>query len=175
MGQSIIKLDFYFIYIIIIFMEEKLPEEIYNLISKTVSEMGLELYDVEYDGRNLRVFIDMPGGVTIDTCVEVSNLLSLRLDALDLIPHSYVLEVSSPGVERKLKTAEHFKKAIGKKIMVQKEKEYIYGELLDANDEKIKIKTLEGSTIGAGEIININYSEIKKAEIKVTTKELFQK
>lgn len=156
-------------------MEKKLPEEIYNLIFKIVNEMGLELYDVEYDGKNLRVYIDMPGGVTINTCEEVSNLLSLKLDALDLIPHSYVLEVSSPGVERKLKNVEHFKKAIGKKIIVQKENEYIYGELLNADNQLITLKTLEGSNVKPGEIININYLEIKKAEIKVTTKELFKK
>jgi ribosome maturation factor RimP len=156
-------------------MEKKLPEEIYNLILRTVNEIGLELYDLEYDGKNLRVYIDMPGGVTIDTCVEVANLLSLRLDALDLIPHSYILEVSSPGVERKLKTAEHFQKAVGKKVMVQKENEYLYGELLAADEEKITLKTLAGSSIKAGEIVNISYSEIKKAEVKVPTKELFKK
>ncbi|MEO0096986.1 MAG: ribosome maturation factor RimP [candidate division WOR-3 bacterium] len=156
-------------------MGKKLSEEIYNLIFKIVNEMGLELYDVEYDGKNLRVYIDMLGGVTINTCEEVSNLLSLKLDTLDLIPHSYVLEVSSPGVERKLKNVEHFKKAIGKKIIVQKENEYIYGELLNADNQLITLKTLEGSNVKPGEIININYLEIKKAEIKVTTKELFKK
>lgn len=156
-------------------MKEKLSQEIYNLILKTVNEMGLELYDVEYDGKNLKVYIDTPGGVTINTCEEVSNLLSLRLDALDLIPHSYVLEVSSPGIERKLKTAEHFKKAIGKKVMVQKENEYIYGELLNANDRQITLKVLESSNLKPGEIANIFYPDIKKAEIKVSTKELFKK
>lgn len=154
---------------------EKLSEEIYNLIFKTVNERGLELYDVEYDGKNLRVYIDSPGGVTINTCEEVSNILSLRLDALDLIPHSYVLEVSSPGVERKLKKVEHFKKVIGKKIMVQRENDYIYGELLNADDQLITLKTLESSYLKPGEVVNINYSEIKKAEVKVTTKELFKK
>lgn len=156
-------------------MEEKLPPEVYNLVLRTVNELGLELYDVEYDGRNLRVYIDMPGGVTINNCEEVSNLLSLRLDALDLIPHSYTLEVSSPGIERKLKNVEHFKKAVGKKIMVQKEKEYIYGELLNADEKEITLRILESNNQKPGEIININYSEIKKAEIKVTSKELFKK
>ncbi|MCS7249967.1 MAG: ribosome maturation factor RimP [candidate division WOR-3 bacterium] len=156
-------------------MEEKLPKEVYDLIFKTVNEMGLELYDVEYDGRNLRVYIDKAGGVTINTCEEVSNLLSLRLDALDLIPHSYVLEVSSPGVERKLKNVEHFKKVIGKKIIIQKDNEYIYGELLKADEKSITLKVLEGSNLKAGEIVNINYIEIKKAEVKVTTQELFKK
>lgn len=156
-------------------MIKKLPEEIYNLILKTINELGLELYDVEYDGRNLRVYIDMPGGVRINTCEEVSNLLSLRLDALDLIPHSYILEVSSPGVERKLKKVEHFKKAVGKKIMVQKENEYLYGELLNANDKEVTLKILESSDLKPGEIVSINYWEIKKAEVKVTNKELFKK
>ncbi|MEO0087339.1 MAG: ribosome maturation factor RimP [candidate division WOR-3 bacterium] len=156
-------------------MKEKLPEEIYNLIFKTVSEMGVELYDVEYDGKNLRVYIDMPGGVTINICEEVSNLLSLRLDALDLIPHSYILEVSSPGIERKLKNVEHFKKAVGKKVMIQRENDYIYGELINANDQQITLKVLEAPNFKSGEFAVINYSEVKKAEVKVTTRELFQK
>lgn len=87
-----------------------------------VQEAGLELVDVEYkkEGGNwyLRVFIDKPGGVDVDDCSHVSELLSERLDEVDPIPAAYFLEVSSPGAERPLRNPTDYERAVGQHVHV---------------------------------------------------------
>lgn len=78
------------------------------------------LYDILYvkEGQKkvLRIFADAENGIGIDTCEKISRDISDFLDGEDLIKEVYSLEVSSPGVERKLRTEEHFHSVIGKKI-----------------------------------------------------------
>lgn len=93
-----------------------------ELVTPIVDKEGLELVDIEYakEGANwfLRVFIDKPGGVDIEDCSRVSEILSAKLDEVDPIPTSYFLEVSSPGAERPLKKPADFEKAIGKQVHI---------------------------------------------------------
>lgn len=89
-----------------------------------LSESGYELVEVEFGqhgGRGvLRVYVDRrPGGVTIDDCVAVSQLLGPILDATDLVGGSYTLEVSSPGFERPVRKAEDFARFAGETIAVK--------------------------------------------------------
>ncbi|MFD2044140.1 ribosome maturation factor RimP [Ornithinibacillus salinisoli] len=83
-----------------------------ELVKPILTNKNLELVDVEYvkEGKNwfLRVYIDKAGGVDITECGEVSEQLSEKLDEVDPIKEAYFLEVSSPGVERPLKTKEDF-------------------------------------------------------------------
>ncbi len=93
-------------------------------IAKPVAEKhGVILWDVRFEKEGsiwfLRVFIDKDGSVTIDDCEKVSRELSSLLDEADPIEQSYVLEVSSPGVERDLVRDWHFEKYIGSPIQVR--------------------------------------------------------
>jgi ribosome maturation factor RimP len=94
-----------------------------DLVLPILAEKKLELVDIEYvkEGRNwfLRVFIDKEGGIDITECGEVSEILSEKLDEVDPIKEPYFLEVSSPGVERPLKTAEDFSKNINQNVFVK--------------------------------------------------------
>ncbi len=78
------------------------------------------IWDVEYVKEAgtwfLRVYLDKPGGVTIDDCEAVSRVLSDKLDEADPIEGSYVLEVSSPGADRVLRKPEHFAQFMGEKV-----------------------------------------------------------
>jgi len=83
----------------------KLDPRLSVVIERVVEREGIELVHAEMTGgRNptLRVYIDKPGGVTLDDCASVSDRLSLMLDVEDLIPHQYTLEVASPGLDRGL-------------------------------------------------------------------------
>ncbi|MGE0104002.1 MAG: ribosome maturation factor RimP [Blastocatellales bacterium] len=83
----------------------ELDPKIREIIERVTERDGLELVHAELTGgRNavLRILIDKPGGVTIDDCSDVSQRVSLILDVEDLIPHQYVLEVASPGLDRGL-------------------------------------------------------------------------
>lgn len=93
-------------------MNETMEQRIGLLVEPIVREKGLELVNVEYvkEGTHwyLRLYIDKDGGVDMDDCTEVSNLVSEILDQEDPIPQAYMLEVSSPGLERPLKKEEDF-------------------------------------------------------------------
>jgi ribosome maturation factor RimP len=93
-------------------------------IVKPIAEgLGLSIWDVRFakEGTDwyLRIFIDKDGGVSIDDCVELTRAVTKPLDEADPITQSYMLEVSSPGVERELVRDEHFEKYIGAKVMVR--------------------------------------------------------
>ena len=99
---------------------EKIAED----IAKDITDpLGIDIYDVEYVKEAgefyLRIYIDKPDGVTIDDCEKVSRALSDELDKSDPIRDAYILEVSSPGLGRKLKKDRHFEKSIGEKVEVK--------------------------------------------------------
>ena len=99
---------------------EKIAEDIAKDIT---GPLGIDIYDVEYVKEAgefyLRIYIDKPDGVTIDDCEKVSRALSDELDKSDPIRDAYILEVSSPGLGRKLKKDRHFEKSIGEKVEVK--------------------------------------------------------
>ena len=94
-----------------------------QLILPVLEEKGFELVDVEYvkEGGNwyLRAYIDKPGGITVDDCEAVSRILSDKLDEMDFIDESYILEVSSPGLGRPLKKDKDFLRSIGSEVEVR--------------------------------------------------------
>lgn len=95
-----------------------------ELIEPILREMGFELVDVEYlnaQGRwVLRIYVDKEeGGVTLDDCATVSGEIGDLIDVKDIIRHRYMLEVSSPGLDRPLKREKDFFRAMGKKIRVK--------------------------------------------------------
>ncbi|MBP7177006.1 MAG: ribosome maturation factor RimP [Thermoclostridium sp.] len=101
----------------------KVTEAVAQLARPVVDGLGLELVDVEYvrEGTQwfLRIFIDKPGGITLDDCEAVHRPLSDKLDQADPIPQAYMLEVSSPGVERPFKTPRDYEKAIGQQVQIK--------------------------------------------------------
>jgi ribosome maturation factor RimP len=98
-----------------------------ELTEQVVTREGCRLYDMEFvggskgRGRILRVYIDRnPENVGVEDCANVSRGLNLLLDVEDVVPgEAYLLEVSSPGLERKLKEAWHFEEAVGKTVVVK--------------------------------------------------------
>lgn len=88
-----------------------------------IAELGFDLWDVEYvrEGKEyyLRVYIDKEGGITIDDCVELSRRLSDELDKDDFIEDAYTLEVSSPGLGRRLVKDREYTKSIGREVSVK--------------------------------------------------------
>ncbi len=82
--------------------------------------LGLDLWDVQFvkEGADwhLRILIDKPGGVSIDDCVDMTHAIDPELDREDPIPQEYLLEVSSPGLERKLTRPEHFEAWLGRPV-----------------------------------------------------------
>lgn len=93
-------------------LQEKLiAEKVKELVEPLIKSMGYRLFDVEFKpekGWVLRIILDKEGGITIGDCEEVSKRVSALLDVEDIIPVSYLLEVSSPGLTRELTKPSHF-------------------------------------------------------------------
>ena len=93
------------------------------LLTPLIEGLGYELWELEYSpGRGnafLRLYLDAEAGITIEDCERVSRAVSELLDAEDPIPGQYTLEVSSPGLERPLRTARHFARFVGETVSVE--------------------------------------------------------
>lgn len=95
-------------------------QRVWELAEPLAKDLGLSLWDVQFvkEGADwfLRLFIDKEGGVTIDDCVDMTHAVNPVLDRKDPISQEYLLEVSSPGLERKLTRPEHFARYLGKPV-----------------------------------------------------------
>lgn len=123
-----------------------MQERLDTLIHATVTGLGYDLWGYEYrpqtESALLRIFIDAEQGITVEDCGRVSNQLSASLDVEDLIPVAYILEVSSPGIDRVLFIPAHYALYVGQQIKVrtrlpvEKRRNFV-GKLKDANDTRI--------------------------------------
>ncbi len=148
----------------------EIVSKIERLIDPILKEKSFELVDLEYKsegkGKIVRVFIDKQGGVNMDDCSAVSRELSILLDVHDIIPGSYNLEVSSPGLTRQLKKPADFGKNIGKKLKLKLinpiKKQYVLRNvnLVDFVDNTINIE-YEGNNY------DIPLSSIVKANLEL--------
>ncbi len=137
------------------------------LVEPILADLGLELYDLEFAGGTLRVTIDTPPGgptgVDIDKIALVNRTLGRALDHDDVVPGRYVLEVTSPGLERTLRTSAHFVRETGKTVNVRlvsalDGRRRMTGLLQAAGDDSFTVR-LDDS----GETVEIPYSLLDKA------------
>ena len=139
-------------------------EELEESIKLTVQGAGCKLYDIvntrEHKQNILRIYITKDGGVNIDDCASISRMLSPLLDIHEPMNGKYLLEVSSPGLERKLKTLNHFINSIGDMVKVKEfSTEVFKGKLLSASEDGNIVLQLENSK----ETVDIKYEDILSA------------
>jgi ribosome maturation factor RimP len=144
-----------------------MQERLDTLINTTVTGLGYDLWGYEYrpqtESALLRIFIDSDQGITVDDCGRVSNQLSASLDVEDLIPVAYILEVSSPGIDRVLFIPAHYALYVGKQIKVrtrlpvEKRRNFV-GKLKDANDTHIFMEV-------EGTVFEIPYDLIDRGRV----------
>jgi len=124
-------------------------KELAKLLEPTVEGLGYELADLEVrlggKGGLIRVFIDQPEGIGLDDCETVSRAVSALLDVEDPVPGNYDLEVSSPGLDRKLTKPEHFQRFAGETVKVQTRfpiegRRRFRGTLVSSDDENIVVE-----------------------------------
>ena len=141
-------------------------EEVRDLAEAVARRRSLLLWDVEMGGQPgrsvVRVLVDAEGGVDLDTVAEVSEEISRGLDLKDPIAGRYTLEVSSPGLERSLKSPRHFELSVGKKV-VMKTRERLVGDshrlegvIASADPSVVKVDLV-------AQAVEVPYDEIKSA------------
>jgi len=130
-----------------------ITKQVSELVEPVLEEIGFELVDVEYLSKHgkwvLRLFIDKNAGVTIDDCTRVSGEIGDLIDIKDIIENEYVLEVSSPGLNRTLKKEKDFIRAIGKKIKMKtaipiKGRRNFTGYLMDFQKDTLYVEMEDG-------------------------------
>ncbi len=100
-------------------MANRVEQAVEKIAEGILADTEYELVDVEYVKERdwfLRIYIDKEGGVGLDDCQEVSRLLDEQIDKLNILNERYILEVSSPGLDRALKKEKDFKRELGKKV-----------------------------------------------------------
>ena len=141
-------------------------EEVRDLAEAVARRRNLTLWDIELGGQPgrqlLRVFIEGPDGVDLETVAEVAEEISRGLDLKDPLPGRYTLEVSSPGLERNLKRPEHFAASTGRSVVVKTTEvlvgtsHRIEGEIVEANDDSVRL------TVG-DDVVEVPLDKIKQA------------
>ena len=141
-------------------------DEVRDLAESVARRRSLRLWDVEVTGQPgrsiVRVLVDADGGIDLDTVAEVSEEISRGLDLKDPLAGRYTLEVSSPGLERSLKSAEHFRLSIGE-LVTLKTREPVVGKshrvdgvIESADDRAVHVDT-------GDEQVDVPYEQIKTA------------
>ncbi|MEX2626641.1 MAG: ribosome maturation factor RimP [Ilumatobacteraceae bacterium] len=130
-------------------------ERVRSLVAPIADDLDLDLYDVEQRGGTLRVTVDTrpdsSGGVDLDTIALATRLVSRELDHADPVPGRYTLEVTSPGLERPLRTPAHFKREVGKRVTIRltdapSDQRRVDGVLTAADDTGVTVRAAEHSS-----------------------------
>ncbi len=135
-----------------------------DALSPILQARGLDLIDVELNGAQLTVFVDREGGIGLDELGDATRDVSAALDDIDPIPGRYTLSVSSPGLERRLRTPAHYARAVGEKVTVRVDAgsehvRRVTGTLASADESGC---TLTGPEVPEGEM-RIAYDQIERA------------
>jgi ribosome maturation factor RimP len=149
-------------------MDTELPvlARVRELVVPIATDLGLDVYDIEQRGATLRITLDTPAGadagVTLDVLALASRLMSKELDQHDPIPSRYTLEVTSPGVERTLRTPAHFQREVGKVVAirlanVEAEQRRVQGVISAADDDGVTIQVADGER-------RVAYADIDRAK-----------
>ena len=144
-----------------------IAERAHGLLSGSIQIEGFELVHIEYQPRGdasmLRIYIDKPGGANLDDCVRITRHVSVLLDVENLIPHHYVLEVTSLGIERPLFTESDYQHFTGEEVqLVTKQKidrrRNFTGLIHDFSEGVLSLKCGDGT-------YQIPFTQIKKANL----------
>lgn len=131
-------------------MAGRIEAEVEKIVEELLENTALELVAVDYAKERdwyLRVFIDKEGGVDLDDCQDLSRKLEELLDAQDIIKTSYILEVSSPGLDRELKKPRDFQREMGKDIDVS-----LFAPLDGKKVVTGPLSAYDGETINVGDM-----------------------
>lgn len=137
-------------------------DRVRDIVLPILGRHDVELYDLQVEGPLVRVVVDREGGVDLDTLSAVTRAVSRALDDADPIASRYTLEVTSPGVERPLRTPEQFVRAVGEVVKVRTVPDVegdrrVQGVLAGADEQGITVR------VGDDEVRALSFAEIERA------------
>ena len=136
--------------------------ELETPLRSLLSSLGLDLYDLEFAKGTLNVTVNKSGGVDLESLTKANRAISEWLDLNDPIPGRFTLDVSSPGLERRLRTFEHFHSALGEVVTLREQREgqptrRLEGLLLDVSETTV---TLDDKSVGE---VRVAISSVERA------------
>ena len=147
-----------------------LRQRLLEVLEPYLAEDLVELVDVRVQSHSRRrtvcLLVDQPGGVTINDCARISRHVEDYLDTQDVIPFRYVLEVSSPGFDRPLRTRQHFERFVGEQVEIQMDRSFgerrqYTGELTGVADGVVSLR------LGDGDEVRLPLDEIRSARVRI--------
>ena len=152
--------------------ETQTLDKVRALVAPIIGDLQLDLYDLEFRGGTLRVTLDTPvgstAGVDLDTIALATRLIGREFDHHDPVPGHYTLEVTSPGLERTLRTPQHFQRELGKVVALRlrdttNADRRVQGVLTAADDQSATIRPEDGT-----EDRTVPYTQIDRARTVFT-------
>ena len=133
-------------------MERSKLNEIIGLVSKEIGPAGYECIEAEWEGGKqiLRLYVDQPDGINLDGCVAASRIISSIRELDEIVNGRYNLEVSSPGIERPIRSKAHFERHIGQVVQVKLQEKIFdrrhgVGKIVSISDKaEVTLETLQG-------------------------------
>lgn len=137
-------------------------DRIHAVVDPIIDDLELELVDLVYGGGRLKITIDHPDGLDTERLTKATRMISHELDLSDPVSGTYTLEVTSPGIERPLRTPSHFQRSLGEDVSIKLKPNdenirRLKGELIEATDDDITI-------LQDGESHTLVYDQIAKAK-----------
>ncbi len=157
-------------------MASQVPPEVLELIAAAARDTGVEVYHAEISGRELRVQVESQSGASVRACTEFSHALTTRLDAADFLRRQYTLEVSTPGIERRLYRPQDYAKALNQHVKLLVRDGWVEGLLEAAGPNGITLRmrdTMQNAESPETAGREVAYSDIREAQIRVSDSELF--
>lgn len=148
---------------------ENLLQEVREVVEPILESQGLELVDLEYQresqGWVLRIYLDREGGVSLEDCAGISHEVGAVLEVKDLIPSSYILEVSSPGLTRPLKKPEDFNKFRNQMVKIKLYEPFdgrknFKGTLLGLEGDRVRVEVEQ-------QVYELPLQRIAKANLEI--------
>lgn len=148
-------------------------DRIEQVVRPILWSLGLDLVEISISGQGprtiVRVFIDKPGGVTLEDCEQAHRSLNPALDVADPFPHAYMVEVSSPGLDRPLRRPEDFRRVQGKRISLKLKEPHrgqwrVTGEIVGVEEHAVTLTLQEKKVM---EMVRFEFGRIATARLDV--------
>ena len=139
-----------------------------DLVEPLAAAAGADVYDVTFTGGKLVVALSRRGGIDLDTLADISRDLGTKLDETDVVGGSYTLEVTSPGLERPLRTPDHYRGAVGETVAVRTNPDVegdrrVRGVVGEVTEETFTVALTTDDDEPTGEHRTLRYDQVERA------------
>jgi len=155
-----------------------LEDQIFETLGPVITTLGADLLEVDFSGGHLMLVVDAEGGISSDKVAQVNRTCSLVITQQELIKTEFTIAATSPGLERNLKTKEHFARAVGSDVSVRlgpgSDISKVEGRLVSFDDDILSIEATEFNGTPMEKSVQVSYLDVAKAKTVFDWKAAFK-